>query len=266
MTSYNLGAVKPSKKVRVWLILLAVGVLSGALLRGSGNHTLSCAGAFGIFLEIVSCAALLLIGLVAFLGAIVRRLTLRLAFSYFLIGIVPIPLLAALLFACSYLVAHQIVATRVYGQVLTLVREDEASDGDLPHVRIDDRGRVTESDVPWIAIDSDASWAKKLTRPRPVVEGNRAWMALPAGDGARLLLMSDPEKAFARRLSEATGYVVFIEAGTTSRKGEGVTIAFNDRPKKNAWVRSSITPVPSPAPEPTPHFSVASRARWRSLG
>ena len=74
MTSYNLGAVKPSKKVRVWLILLAVGVLSGALLRGSGNHTLSCAGAFGIFLEIVSCAALLLIGLVAFLGAIVRRL------------------------------------------------------------------------------------------------------------------------------------------------------------------------------------------------
>lgn len=256
--------MKLSKKVRVWLILLAVGVLSGALLKASGNHTLSCAGAFGIFLAILSCAALLLIGLVAFFGAIVRRLTLRLAFSYFLIGIVPIPLLAALLFACSYLVAHQIVATRVYGQVLTLVREDEASESDLPHIRVDERGRVTESDVPWIAIDSDASWAKSLTRPRPVLEGDRAWMALPAGDGVRLLLMSDPEKSFARRLSEATGYDVFIEAGTTANEGKGVTIEFNDGRKNKAKLRS-ITPVPSPAPATTSAASAAATAASSAL-
>src|SRR5438046_88847 len=50
----------------------------------------------------------------------VRRLTLRLAFSYFLIGIVPIPLLAALLGLASYIVAHQFMANRIRREVTAI--------------------------------------------------------------------------------------------------------------------------------------------------
>jgi serine phosphatase RsbU (regulator of sigma subunit) len=202
--------------------VLLSGVLSIVLLRASGVSTTSCFGVFSILLACLSALVLSVSFLASAFRAVVRRLTLRLAFSYFLIGIVPIPLLAAILFTGAYLVAHQIVATRVYGQVGALAREEAASDHEAPGFRIDTSGRVVSSDVPWVAIDSDASWATSLKGPRPVIEGKRAWLAVPTPDRVVLLLVTDPEKSWARRLSQATGYEVFIEAGSSENGGRAL--------------------------------------------
>lgn len=222
------------KRTRVWLILFASGVAAALLLRRSADDSLpGCVGGLGLALAIVAGCALASFALAAAFRGIVRRLTLRLAFSYFLIGIVPIPLLVALLFSCAYLVAHQIVATRVHREVIAVGREAAASGERLPQLRVDSQGRVVASDVSWIPVGSRAPWALSLRAPRPLLEGDRAWLAVPSsapsGTGLALVLLTDPEKKRARRISELTGYDVDVELGT-SRSGRGFSIDFDETP------------------------------------
>ena len=236
--------MKLRRSTWVWTLLFVAGVVAAIVshnLRGES----SCLNAIPVLLILVSGFVLLIRGVVLAVRAIVRRLTLRLAFSYFLIGIVPIPLLACLLFIGAYLVAHQIVATRVYAQSVELARQEAASDRTAPGFRVDGTGKVVASDVPWIAIDSDAPWVSKLDRPRPVIEGDRGWLAVRAPDRIVLILLSDPEKSWARRLSQVTGYEVSIEAGRSRSGRRGVTIDIDpdDRPPAPA-----VTKPPFPDP------------------
>jgi HAMP domain-containing protein len=149
---------------------------------------------------------------------IVRRLSLRLAFSYFLIGIVPIPLLAMLLFVVAYVVAHQFVATRTWREATALA---EAERSTLPQVRVRD-GKVVSSDVPWLALGSDVPWVAKLDTPKTVLEGANAWIAIREGDPGsptvRLLHINDPSNRWLQKLADRTGYAVRVEAG---RSGSG---------------------------------------------
>ena len=100
------------KSTKKWLTAFAVAVLL-LVINGGNAHRL---GALGVIAWIVAWTAGTLLVFravrVAF-RAIVRRLTLRLAFSYFLIGIVPIPLLALLLLSVGYLLSFQFVAQRL---------------------------------------------------------------------------------------------------------------------------------------------------------
>ncbi|MDQ2970354.1 MAG: SpoIIE family protein phosphatase [Acidobacteriota bacterium] len=235
--------MKLRKRTRVWLILFAAGCAAG-VLGSLGQSGPGCIGGIGIAVAVCSAAVLATFAIVAAFRAIVRRLTLRLAFSYFLIGLVPIPLVGALLFFCGYLVAHQIVATRVRREVVALGREAEASGEPLPALRTDRSGRVVASDLPWIPVGSSAPWARTLDAPRPLIEGERAWLAVassrPSRDRIALILLTDPEHTWARKISARTGYHVAVQVGTSRRRG-GLNIDVSEHPE----ARKPAPPLPA---------------------
>jgi len=118
------------KSTRIWLLVFGVSCVVAIVLGVTKTDT-GCGRALAVAVAIVAAFVLIVRGLVTAFRAVVRKLTLRLAFSYFLIGIVPIPLLMLLLFAGAYLVAHQIVATRVQREVAGAGRELAASPASL---------------------------------------------------------------------------------------------------------------------------------------
>ncbi len=173
---------------------------------------------------------------------IVRRLTLRLAFSYFLIGIVPIPLLAALLALAGYIVAHQFMAYRLRREA-TAVGEQGARDASVrPELAVGADGRVIASDLPWLAPGSSAPWALRIARPGFVVHGDDVWLAAPrASDGrVALLPLSDPKAPWLQELSDRTGYETSVDVGTAKQEGTNFSID-SEKP------RSGITVAGRPA-------------------
>jgi serine phosphatase RsbU (regulator of sigma subunit) len=226
-----------------------------AIVLGATQAETGCARLIAINLAIMSALVLLARGLVRAFRAIVRKLTLRLAFSYFLIGIVPIPLLMLLLFAGAYLVAHQIVATRVQREIAGVGREIAASPEreNLPGFEIDERGVVTSSEAPWLPAGSSAPWAVSLAGPRPVADGPDAWLVVPvAGPQPRrftVVRMTDP--AFQRRVEQRTGYTIGIESGTSrNRKGKGFNLNIDDSPESTRRPDRKKTPRPKEETSP----------------
>ena len=267
---YNRGAVALRKSTRNWLILFTISFVAAILAAQATDSGSGCARMIAISLAWMAGLVLLFRGVVITFRAIVRKLTLRLVFSYFLIGIVPIPLLAALLFSGAYLVAHQIVATRVHREALAAAREAAASRDRVPSFSVDGGGRVVRSDVAWLSPGLQAPWALHLKEPRSVIAGGQGWLAVPGREKGEsrilLILLTDPEKIWARRLSEATGYDVTIEVGT-SRTGRGFDFDFSkngsDEKKPPApaaleTLAPSVLETPAPAvsetkvPPPTP--------------
>jgi len=201
-----------TKSTRRWLAALAISIVLLVIDGGKADRL----GFLGVIAYVVCVTAAFLLAwrvLRAGFRLIVRRLSLRLAFSYFLIGIVPIPLLAMLLFVSAYLVAHQFVATRMWHETAALA---EAESPRLPAVRIRD-GKVAASDVPWLKEDVSVPWVEKLDRPRPVISGEEIWIAVREGDPAtpdvRLLPLNDPSRRWLQALADRTGYTVRVEAG-----------------------------------------------------
>lgn len=234
-----------TKSTKVWLALFAGSVVMTAILDSS-KQKFGCLGSLVAALAVVSGLVLLAFGIAAAFRAVVRRLTLRLAFSYFLIGIVPIPLLATILFAGAYLVAHQIIATRIRDDVSDLAESAAAKEG-VAEVRVGENGQVSTSDVPWLRPGDAAPWAKKLDRPRALVEGENLWIAVPNGDsGSRrihLVPLNDPSGALLQRLADRTGYALRVEAGRTRQSRKGWEI--DTRPSPGRHVQFSV-----PALEP----------------
>lgn len=252
--------MKLRRSTWVWLILLGAGVL-GAVILGHTSAESGCARLLFVTLAWTAILALLFRAAIYLFRTVVRRLTLRLAFSYFLIGIVPIPLIACFLFVGAYLVALQIIATRVHAASQDLARQEATTDRAAPGFTVDAAGKVTSSDVPWIAIDSLAAWAKDLKEPRPVIEGERGWLAVPTAGRTALLLLSDPEHGWSKRLTEVTGYDVFLEVGSSSQRHEpGFTIDVDEKPKPKIriWEKgpradakaAEATPTPAPGEKP----------------
>src|SRR5262245_20329127 len=159
---------------------------------------------------------------------VVRRTALRLAFSYFLIGVVPIPLLAALLFLASYIVAHQYMANRMRREVTAVGETAVARRPDLPAVS-GSAGRVERSDVPWLKPGTPAAWIDGLARPGFLVADDRLWLVVPApkssgSSSVRLLDLSDAGSPWLQQLADRTGYEVGAEASEASRENSGFTV------------------------------------------
>jgi serine phosphatase RsbU (regulator of sigma subunit) len=220
MLSFDCLTLKKSTKI--WIAVFAVSLVATAIAH-SVKADSGCFGVVTAVAAFVSGIVLLAMGVAAAFRATVRRLTLRLAFSYFLIGIVPIPLLAMLLFCAAYIVAHQVVATRVRREVNAVTR-DLAGRGGLPIVRISD-DTVASSDAAWLKPGEKVPWAKTLEEPRPVLEDHQwIWMAdrRSPEDPATLVLVpvsGDPD--FLQRLADRTHYSVRIEEGRARRNRSG---------------------------------------------
>lgn len=238
------------KSTRRWTVFFGISLAAAIFLSLPRFNDAGCLRAAAVSLACMSGLVLVFRMVLAAFRAIVRRLTLRLAFSYFLIGIVPIPLLAALLFAGAYLVAHQVVATRVKQDIAEEGRDLARTPG--PETRdgfeIDDEGRVTTSSVDWLPPGAPAPWARGLSEPRSLIARDHAWLAapLPEGGGRRFLLvdMTPADGRFERRIGERTGYLVRIRLAS-ERRGSPFTIS---RRSKDKAARGR-TPTPAPSGE-----------------
>jgi serine phosphatase RsbU (regulator of sigma subunit) len=242
------------KSTWIWLALFVVAI---AALRfdGDSNRLGSYAILF-VLLAWQSCLILLWRGGRQLFRLIIHRLTLRLAFSYFLIGIVPIPLLAALFAAFGYLLCHQLIATGLRSEVNNLAELVRASGDSVPRVRIARDGRVLSSDVPWLSAGDSAPWVDKLAEPHPILAAGRVWIAIrsESTDGAvvRLLPIDDPSGPWLQRLADRTGHEVAVRPATGERSRSGFQFRVAERVRK-----SQVEPLfvrPGNAPKASPGF------------
>jgi serine phosphatase RsbU (regulator of sigma subunit) len=225
--------VRLRKSTRIWIGVFLVAAAAGALLDRIASEDLGC------LVSILQCAAvvaflvLLVRGTVALVRHVVRRTALRLAFSYLLIGVVPIPLVAALLLLASYIVAHQYMANRIRREI-TAVGESALTSvrrRNLPGASARG-GRVETSDVAWLTPGASAPWIQKLARPGFLVADGRLWLVAPSGPGGvRFLDFSDPESPWLQELADRTGYTIGAEASEASTENSGFTVR-TDVPEK----------------------------------
>ena len=220
------------KSTRVWLVVLVGAVIASVAIDRASPES----GCWGLLAKaVVAQAAFILLwraGMAAF-RLIIRRLTLRLAFSYFLIGVVPIPLLAALLFLAGYVVANQYVANRLRRETTAVGEAAAVSSAKLPEVSVGAGDTVTASDVDWLPVGAAAPWAATLTRPGFLVDGDDVWLAVRRGKTGpvRLLRLTDPAAPWLQELADRTGYEIGADVGTSRQEGSNVTI--DSRPQKS---------------------------------
>jgi serine phosphatase RsbU (regulator of sigma subunit) len=217
--------VRLRKSTRTWIAVLVVAIGLSIVLQRSA----SVSGCWTLLAKLAAVQAALILlwraGAVL-VRLIVRRLALRLAFSYFLIGLVPIPLLAALLGLASYIVAHQFMANRLRREATAIGEEGARAVSGRSEVSVGADGRVTDSDLPWLARGAPAEWARRLARPGFLVHGEEIWLAAPAGSGGRiaLLSLSDPNSPWLQDLADRTGYETSVDVGTAKRQGTNFSV------------------------------------------
>ena len=218
------------KSTRVWLVVLAAAIAATVLLERAAPES----GCWALLAKAVAaqaaCILLWRLGVAAF-RVIVRRLALRLAFSYFLIGVVPIPLLAALLSLTGYIVAHQYVANRLRREITAVGEAAARSDARLPGISVASDGKVTASDAPWLPAGAPAPWARGLDRPGFLVDGYDVWLAVPGEKAGtvRLVHLNEPETPWLQQLADRTGYETGIDVGTSRQEGPNFSI--DDKPR-----------------------------------
>jgi serine phosphatase RsbU (regulator of sigma subunit) len=227
--------VKLRKSTRIYGAIFVVAIVLVAI-DGSSDRL----GAVGSLAVLAAWTAGLLLAWRAGRAAwtiAAHRLALRLAFSYFLIGIVPIPLLAALFAVVGYFLSHQYMATRLRSEVDQLAELSRAESAAVPRAVVGPDDRVISSDVTWLAPGDDASWAKDLVDPHPIVGDDRVWMALRTdgarGSEVRFLPIADHAKPYLQRLADRTGYSVAIELGSEQKSGTGYEIRVKRDREKN---------------------------------
>ena len=219
------------KSTRIWLAILAGAIVLIAIDGSSGR--LGVLVVLAWFALVAACLVLAFRAIATAFRVIVRRLTLRLAFSYFLIGIVPIPLLALLLAITGYLLAFQFVGGRLKRELVAVAEETSERSSGVRAVEIRG-GKVVRSPFAALAEGAPAPWAASAETPRFVVEEDRIWLAagaLPAGNGTIQFLPLE-DRVVLQRIADRTGYVVQAEQGEETRRGRGMQIDVGDRPDR----------------------------------
>lgn len=212
------------KSTKVWLAMLVVGIAGVAVDRsGEGNRLGTASVAF--WLAALSAAPVLSVrALAALFRLVVHRLTLRLAFSYFLIGIVPIPLLAILLLLVSYLAANQVIGTQILREAEALAEAASPSSPGVVTARVAD-GKIAESRAAWLPVGTPAPWVALLDVPHAVLVEKNVWMARTAPErGAGQILLVPLDAGRLASIAARTGYAVLVESGTARSRRSRITI------------------------------------------
>ena len=247
--------MRPRKSTWIWLDTLVVAeVLAWILGRTQGDDGCLSLAAHAVAL---SAALVLAWRITTFLfRLIVRRASLRLAFSYFLIGIVPIPLLAALLSVASYIVAHQFIATRLRREITAIGVSALSSSPAPSRVTLTPEGTVAASGLSWLPAGAAAGWLQGLERPGFLEADDRLWLAVPDGARAvRLSDLSDPQGPWVQRLADATDDEARLFVGESSNPDSGFSIR---TPEENepggfrAGARDRTSASPSRRPRKAP--------------
>ena len=251
--------MRPRRSTWIWLGVFVAAEITAWILRRAGSD----AGCLVRGLSILAATILFWRGAIFLFRLIIRRLSLRLAFSHFLIGIVPIPLTAALALVAAYIVAHQVVATRMRREVTAIGVGALASTPPPPRVSLTDAGIIESSGVSWLSAGAHADWLRNLERPGFVEAEDGLWLAVPEGPRAvRLLDLSDAAAPWAQRLADATDYEVELILGDASTENRGLKVETGDDSAGEVRVRSknraAASPTVRPQERPTP-----GRGYWR---
>ena len=241
------------KSTRIWIGVFLVAAAGGALAQRLASDD---AGCLVTLLQVLAVAALLVLlgrGAASLFKLIVRRTALRLAFSYFLIGVVPIPLLAALLFLTTYIVAHQYMANRIRREVTAVGEGAVLRRADLPSAS-GRGGRVETSDVPWLKPGAAAAWIDGLARPGFLVADGRLWLVAPAGKpgSVRFLDLSDQGSPWLQQVADLTGYVIGAELSEASDDSRGINIKADSDAKEKEKPGPKILEPPQRRPKGGP--------------
>jgi len=219
------------KSTRVWIVVLVAALAASIVIHRAAPES----GCWGLIATALAAQAAFILlwraGAAAF-RVVVRRLTLRLAFSYFLIGIVPIPLLAALLFLGCYVVANQFIASRLSREVTAVGESAVRADAHLPTISVGPDGKVISSDVEWLPAGAPAPWDARLERPGFLVDGDDVWLAVATEKAStvRLLHLNAQGSAWLQQLADRTGYETGVEVGTSRQEGSNITIDEKPQP------------------------------------
>ena len=209
-----------------WLAAFAIAMVLNVIDGGDADRL----GLLGVLAWLVAMASGFVLAFRAIKAAfrtIVRRLSLRLAFSYFLIGIVPIPLLACLLLAVGYMTAFQFVGGRLRREIQAVANATSAGKPGASPVEIRDE-KVSSSTLDWLPAGTPVPWVSKAGPAKLLLVEDKPWLAageVKSGDGQIFLRpLGDPEVL--QELADRTGYVVQAESGTagTDRRRNGVQI------------------------------------------
>ena len=216
------------KSTKIWLAILGGAIV--VLAVDGESDRLGALAILAAFALVAACVVLAFRAIRAVFRVIVRRLTLRLAFSYFLIGIVPIPLLALLLGITGYLLAFQFVGGRLRREIVAITEETSEKTPGVRKVEVRE-GKIAESPFTALAEGAAAPWAASAEKPRFVVEKDEIWLAtgaVPSGTGT-IPFLSLEDRAVLQRIADRTGYVVQAEQGEETRRGRGMQIEMGDR-------------------------------------
>jgi serine phosphatase RsbU (regulator of sigma subunit) len=226
------------KSTKIWLAIFAVAILLLAIDGESGS--LGGFVAVPILALIPACLVLGWRALIATLRGLVHRLSLRLAFSYFLIGILPIPLLLAMVGLVAYLVASQFMGNRAWREARAIAEVASPSD---PGVRqaVAEGDCIVSSDLPALPVGTTAGWIGAITEPDTLTFGNEVWVVSPRGSppGPRRFVLvpffplGSPSL---QKLADATGYEVSVSGGNASTGGGSVRIDWADRENRDAEI------------------------------
>jgi len=245
------------KSTRIWIAVFVAAAGASVVFHLVHGEEGCLAGIFAA-VAAAACLVLLWRAAVAAFRLIVRRTTLRLAFSYFLIGIVPIPLLAVMLLLTSYILAYQFMANRLRREITAVGEWAVANGASLPRVTGDAAGSVDSSEVDWLKHGDKAPWLGELARPGFLANGDQVWLAVPqkGSRSVRLLNLSDPSKPWIQELADRTGYETSIDIERETRRKRGVEISTTRGTQapgvqvKGAGGDASVSRTPRDAPPP----------------
>lgn len=227
------------KSTRVWTAILAAGVamfVAGARAREDSPLT-----GFGILFVCVA-ATVFLVRIARWVSRkLFYRLSWRLAFSYFLIGVLPIPMVAVLIAIAADMTVGQFEAFRVNEALRELGAQILA--GRLPGERTArvERGTVTASSIPLLEPGSPAPrWLSKLSEPRFVGTERAEFFAIATVSEASVTVFAVPvDDLFYARLAEISGVALLpLSSGARARsQGGGLQIDVDGAEKTRKSMR-----------------------------
>ena len=239
------------KSTKRWLAAFAIAIVLLVIDGGDADRL----GVLGVLAWIVATVAGCVLAfriVAAAFRLIVRRLSLRLAFSYFLIGIVPIPLLACLVLLVGYLLSFQFVGGRLRREIQAVAESASAGKPGASPVEFRD-GHVSTSALDWLPVGTAVPWVSKPAQPKLLLVDDRPWLAageVKDGNGRIFLLpLRDPE--ILQELADRTGYVVQAETGTagTERRRKGVQVDIEGPRRRKRVDKSDNAVRPRARPE-----------------
>ncbi len=210
------------KSTRVWVVLAAAAVAMIAVggQTGEGSPFIP----IGVVLLAVACLVLLVRIARVVARGLFYRLSWRLAFSYFLIGVLPIPMVALLIGIAADMTVGQFAAFRVDGALRELGARVLA--GQLPGVKSAriSAGKVEASSIPLLPVGSPApTWARELYQPRFIGSERAEFFAVADVSETNVTLSAVAvDDLFYARLAEISGVALMpLSKNARARSGAG---------------------------------------------